>query len=76
MWQNAILLQTQLDVFKDGTHLPLAVTGTEDEIVRKAAQVADIQQNDIAGLLIAGDFHSTAGYIDAFQSLILPGFIS
>jgi hypothetical protein len=76
MRQNAFFLQAQLDVLEDGANLPLAVSGTEDKVVRKAAKAADIQQNDITGLFIAGDFHSAAGYIDAFQSLILPVFIS
>jgi hypothetical protein len=35
-----------------------------------------IQQNDIAGLLIAGDFHRAAGYFDAFQSLKLLALAS
>jgi hypothetical protein len=73
MGQDAVLFQTQFNVFKDGADLALAVTSTEDEIVRKTTEVADIQQNDIAGLLIAGDFHGAAGYIDTFQSLNLPG---
>jgi hypothetical protein len=43
MGKDILLLQTQLDIIKDGANLPLAITGADYKIVCKAAQVANIQ---------------------------------
>jgi hypothetical protein len=71
MSQDTLLFQNQLDIVDDGANLPLAITGADNKIVRKAAKTANVQQNDIGGLLIVGDFDRTTGYFDAFQSLNL-----
>lgn len=69
--QDTFLFQTQLDIIDDAANLPLAITSANNKIVRKAAKTANVQQNDIGSLLIAGDFDRMAGYFDAFQSLNL-----
>jgi len=38
-------------------YLPGAVAGADNKIVREAAYITDIQQDDVACLLIAGDFY-------------------
>jgi hypothetical protein len=74
--QDTILFQAQFDIIDDSADLSLAITGADNKKVRKATSTANVQQNDIVGLLIAGDFDRTAGYFDAFQSLNLLRFIS
>ena len=76
MRHDAFFLQAVLDFIIDGTNLPLAVTGTDYKIVRKSAHIADIQQHDIACLLITGDFYGPSGYFYRFQTSNLRSGIS
>ncbi len=75
MRQDTLFFQAQPDIFKDSADLPLAVTGADNKIVRKTAPLADVQQNDIARLLIAGYLYGAAGYFNSFQSVNLLRFI-
>jgi hypothetical protein len=55
--QNALFFQSLLDFFADGIYLPGAFAGADNKIVREATYITDIQQDDVARLLIAGDFY-------------------
>ena len=66
--RGALSFQAQLDVVEDRADLPLAVPGTDDKVVREAANAADVQQDDISRLLIAGYLYRASGYFNAFQS--------
>jgi hypothetical protein len=59
------------DLVLDGAELSLAFPAADDEVVAKTAQLADIQQDDVAGLLIAGRFRGPAGYFQCFQTEFL-----
>jgi len=43
MGDNLFFFQTEFDFFEDGAYLPGAFAGTDNEIVRKTADTADIQ---------------------------------
>jgi hypothetical protein len=45
--RGALSFQAELDVVEDGADLPLAVPGADNEIIGEAANVADVQQDDI-----------------------------
>ncbi|OGO16846.1 MAG: hypothetical protein A2Z15_02695 [Chloroflexi bacterium RBG_16_50_11] len=61
MRQGTFFFQGFFDFFADGVYLPGAIAGTDNKIVRETTQFTDIQQDDIARLLIAGDFYSFTG---------------
>jgi hypothetical protein len=76
MWQDAFLFQVELDFFQDGTELAGAIAGADNKKIGKAANIADIQQDDVAGLFIAGYLDGAAAYLDGFQSASLQsGFL-
>ena len=52
--------------------LPLGLPGADNEVIGKAAQAAHVQQDDIAGLLAAGQIHGAAGYLNRFQASLSP----
>jgi len=47
----------------NGANLALAITGADDEVISKAANLAGVQKDNIAGLLVTGGFYSLACYI-------------
>jgi len=61
MRQDAPLLKFLFNFVADSAHLPGAISGADNKIVRKATLLTDIQQDDIAGLLVAGDFNGFTG---------------
>ena len=61
MRQDAVFLKGFFDFVADSANLPGAFSGADNKIVREAAYVTDIQQNDIACLLIAGNLYGPAG---------------
>ena len=61
MRQDAFFLQSFFYFVADGANLPGAFAGADNKIVRKAAYITDIQQDDIACLLIAGGFYGLTG---------------
>jgi len=44
-------------------NLALALAGAKDKVIGKAAYLASVQQDNIAGLLFAGGFYSLTGYL-------------
>jgi hypothetical protein len=54
--------------------LPRAFTSADNKIVRKAAYLAQVQQNYIVRLLFAGGFHGFAGQFYSFQYQTPPVF--
>jgi hypothetical protein len=61
MRQDAPFFKFLFNIVADGAHLPDALGGADNKIVRKTALFTDIKQDDIAGLLIAGDFNGFTG---------------
>jgi hypothetical protein len=55
----------------DGAYLSLGLTGADNKVVRKTAYIADIQQHNITGLMVAGNFDGLTGYFNRFQTLNL-----
>lgn len=58
--QHALFLQSVPDLVIDGGKLPLGLAAAQYEIVGKAADLADVQQNNIARLLVGGSLNRLA----------------
>ena len=61
MWYDPFFLQCSCDFVLDSAELTLAVSTTEDKVIRKATDITHVQQEYIAGLFITGDFSGAAG---------------
>jgi hypothetical protein len=61
MRQDALLLKGFVNLVTDSSNLPAAFARADNKIVRKAAYLVHIQQDDIVCLLIAGGVYGLAG---------------
>jgi hypothetical protein len=61
MRQDALLFEGFFNLVADGVNLPAAFARADNKIVRKAANLVHIQQDDIVGLFIAGGVYGLAG---------------
>jgi hypothetical protein len=68
MRRYLLSLEAPADLILNSADLPLAFPATDYEVVGKAAQVADIQQDDVAGLFIAGRLRGPSGYFECLQT--------
>lgn len=64
------------DGVDNGVHLPLSLTGAEHEVIREVSHLAQVEQQDIAGLFIHSGVNRPVGDIDAFQASILAANLS
>jgi hypothetical protein len=64
---DVFFLQRLLYFIMNGTYLPLALTTTDNEIAGEAANLTDIEQDNIGGLLLAGGGYCFSGYIYGIQ---------
>ncbi len=56
-WPFALRLEHFFDLFGHGVDLPAALRCAEDEIVCKVADVPDVQEDDVGGLLFGRRFY-------------------
>jgi hypothetical protein len=59
--QDALYFKGFFNLVADSVKLPSALTGADNKIIRKAGNFMHIQQDDVAGLLIAGGVDGLAG---------------
>ncbi len=69
---DAFLLEAGLNLVTDGFQLWLALSGADNEVVRKAADIACIQEQDIVGEFRAGRLNGKAGNLYTVQSRLPP----
>ena len=63
MRPDAFLLKCLLYLIVNSAYLPLALTTANDEISGEAANLTDIKQDDIGGLLLAGGGYCFSCYL-------------
>ena len=69
--RDLLALKAFADLVLDGTELPFAIAAAQHEVVAETAQLADVQQDNIAGLLFAGRLRGPSGYLECLQSSLL-----
>lgn len=62
-----LLLQLLYCVLGDGTKLPVALTGNDDEIIGNNRQRRDIQQNDVRGHDLCRQVYDSVCQLQSFQ---------
>ncbi len=65
------LLKDLSRFFQDGAELSLTVPGHDDEVIRETADFANVQEDDVGGLLISRGVHGFSGDIERFQGFSL-----
>ena len=58
--QHAFMLQPVPDFVIDGGKLPLGLAAAQHEVVGEAADLANVQQNNVARLLVGGSLDRLA----------------
>jgi len=69
MSQDALLLQSLLNIIIDCLNLSLTIPAAHHEITGKVADLPDIQQHNIRSLLVTGYLYHLPGDVYPFQQL-------
>jgi hypothetical protein len=67
MGPDTLHLQSLLYFIMNGAYLPLTLTTADNEITGEAANLANIKQDNVGSLLLAGGVYCLSGYLDCIQ---------
>ena len=67
MGPDAFFFKRLLHLIMNGSYLPFALTTADNEITGEAANLVDIKQDNINGLLLDGGGYCFSGYIYCIQ---------